>query len=266
MEKSRFSRLTGVIYVVGALFGLLISVGGLAVLWSTKGTVTRAVNDSVDLASRTLDATRITIGVVSESLEQASTNLELINEIIVDVASSIEDSNGLLTTTAGLVGNDMVGFVEETQESLATVQTSARLVDDTLRFISGIPIIGGRYRPEVPLQDSVAEVSRSLEPLPESFGKIKRELDVSAANLDVVQREVERLGEQVEEIDTSLNDAIDVVDRYRLLMVDLRDRFDVFERYLPATLNTIYLGATAILIWIFITQLGLLLHGIEMLG
>ena len=266
MEKSRFSRLTGVIYVVGALFGLLISIGGLAVLWSTKSAVTRTVTDTVELASRTLDATRITIQVVSDSLEQASTNLDLIHEIIGDVASSLQDSNGLLTTTAGLVGNDMVSFVEETQASLATVQTSARLVDDTLRFISGIPFIGGRYRPEVPLQDSVAEVSNSLEPLPESFNKIRRELDVSAANLDVVQREVELLGEQVQEIDTSLSEAIDVVDRYRLILVDLRDRLDVLERYLPAALNTIYLGSTAVLIWIFITQLGLLLHGIEMLG
>ena len=266
MEKSRFARLTGVIYVVGAIFGLLISVVCSAVLWSTKGEVTGSLIEIVSLTSRTLNATRETVQVVGTSLEDASNNLELIRSSINDVASTLEDSNGLLTSTAGLVGNDMVSFVEETQASLDTVQTSARLVDDTLRFISSIPLIGGRYRPEVPLQESVAEVSRSLEPLPDSFNKIERELEVSAANLDIVMHDVKLLGDQVEEIDTSLTEAKEVVDKYRLILVDVRNRFDEIERRLPVALNTIYLGITAILVWIFITQAGLLLHGIEMLS
>jgi hypothetical protein len=266
MERSRFSRLTGVIYVVGALFGLVISIGSLFLLWTTRADVTRDVNATVNLMSRTLDATRDTIQVVGSSLGQASTDLELIRGIIQDVALTLDDSTGLITSTAGLVGGDMTSFVRETQISLASVEASARLVDDTLRIVSIVPFIGPRYQPEVPLQESVASVSRSLDPLPASFGRISRELDVSAANLSVIQYEIELLVNQLDGIHTSITSAQLVVEEYRLILVELRSSLDGVENRLPAMIDTVYLAITALLISMLITQLGMLVHGIALLG
>ena len=62
----RYSRLTGVIYVIGSIFGLLISLGGLLTLWATKQDVTQNLTGTVALVGRTLTATRDTIGVVSD--------------------------------------------------------------------------------------------------------------------------------------------------------------------------------------------------------
>lgn len=264
-HRSRFSRLTGVIYVVGALFGLIISVGGLVVLWTTRDDVTGGILNTVALAGRTLEATQETVLVVSDSLDQAGTELLTIQRILEDVAGTLEDSGGLLTATSSLVGSDMPGFVEEAQSSLTTMQASARLVDDTLRFVSSIPLIGGRYRPEVTLQESVGEVSRSLDPLPETFRKIQRELDVSAANVDIIQSEVDQLAVEIDGIETSLSSAQSVAERYRLILVDFQGKYDRLEQRLPVLFTTIYLGLTLILIWIFITQLGLLLHGIQLM-
>lgn len=264
MERSRFSRLTGVIFVVGALFGLLISIGGLYALWSTRESATGSIFEMVELTGQALDATRATIGVVNNSLDQAAQNLSLIRDIADDVAGTLNDSHDLIESTAGLIGNDMVGFVNDTQTSLASVETSARLVDDTLRVISSIPLIGPRYRPEVPLQESVAQVSDSLAPLPGSFETISRQLDVSAAHVATVRFEIETLAEQVDEIDQSITQAKEVVDDYSDVLDGMQARYDKAAGDLPLALDIIYIGLTTLLIWIFITQLGLLIHGLEM--
>lgn len=266
MNKShRYDQLIAVIYIIGALFGILLSLGGAIGLWVTKDKVTTQVTEIVSLLGRTLDATRTTVTVVNSSLEQASNHLDLIHLMITDTASTLADTDGLISETSTMIGEDMVLFVEDTQSSLDTVRTSARFIDDFLRIVSNIPFVGKRYQPEVTLQDSIAEVKVSLDALPESFGNIQRELDVTAANIETMQVEMTQLAERISLIDKELSEAITVAEEYRMILTDVRTRWDVVEEHLPAWLNTGYLALTALLIWIFINQVGTLIHGIALL-
>lgn len=264
MNKHRYDRLVAVIYIIGALFGIVLSLGGAIGLWVTKDKVTTQVTEIVSLMGRTLDATSATIAVVNNSLDQASTHLDLIHQMVTDTAATLEDTDGLITETSTMIGEDMVLFVQDTQESLRTVQTSARFIDDFLGVVSNIPFIGRRYQPEVTLQDSVAEVNKSLETLPESFGSIQRELDVTAANITTMQIEFTQLAERVKLIEEELNTANEVAEEYRTILTDVRTRWDVVEENMPAWLTTGYLAITALLIWIFINQVGTLFHGIAL--
>lgn len=266
MNKHRYDRLVAVIYIIGALFGIILSLGGAIGLWASKEKITGQVTEVVSLMGRTLDATRATIAVVNSSLDQSTTHLDLIHQMITDTAATLEDTDGLITETSSMIGEDMVLFVEDTQESLQTVQTSARFIDDFLRVVSNIPFIGRRYQPEVTLQDSVAEVNESLETLPESFGSIQRELDVTAANIQTMQIEFTDLAERVKLIEEELNEANEVAEEYRMILADVRTRWDVVEENMPAWLTTGYLALTALLIWIFINQVGVLIHGIALLS
>ncbi len=265
MNKHRYDRIVAVIYIIGALFGILLSLGGTIGLWASKDSVTRQVTEIVTLMGRTLDATRSTISVVNTSLSQSSTHLDLIHVMITDTAATLADTDGLITETSTMIGEDMVLFVEDTQESLRTVQTSARFIDDFLGVVSNIPFIGRRYQPDVTLQDSVAEVNQSLETLPEKFSNIQRELDVTAANIQTMQIEFTELAERVKLIDEELVQAIEVAEEYRMILADVRTRWDVVEENLSAWLTTGYLAITALLIWIFINQVGTLIHGIALM-
>lgn len=265
MEKHRYDRLVAVIYIIGALFGIVLSLGGVIGLWVTKEKVTSQVTEIVTLMGRTLDATRTTVTVVNSSLEQASGHLDLIHQMITDTAATLADTDGLISETSTMIGEDVVLFVEDTQSSLDTVQTSARFIDDFLRVVSNIPIIGRRYQPEVTLQDSIAEVKVSLDTLPQSFGDIQRELDVTAANMETIELEMTQLADRVSLIDDEISEATRVAEEYRLILVDVRSKWDTVEENMPAWLTTGYLALTALLIWIFINQVGTLIHGIALL-
>jgi len=262
----RYSRLTGVIYVIGSIFGLLISLGGLLTLWATKQDVTQNLTGTVALVGRTLTATRDTIGVVSDSLEEAETDLDLLNKMIDGMGKSMDDSGGLIRSTADLVGVEMVGFVNNTQTSLTSVQSSARVVDDFLGLLSSLPLIGARYKPDVPLEDSIALVKTSMDPLPDSLLKIQRDLDVSAANVATLKSEMDALAKQVGAIEESLSQARKMVEEYRAILSDVQARYDRFQDRLPVAITITYLGLTGLLIWMLMTQIGMLINGIGMLG
>ncbi len=163
MEPRTRSRLTGVIFVIGAVFGLIISVGGLFVLWSTRQEVIRQVTGTARLFGDALTATHDTVDVVSNSLDQAATDLNSVHQMILDVSSTLDQSSGLISSTGDLIGTNMVDFITNTQTSLVSVQNSAKAVDSILTKITSVPLVGGYlgngYNPDLPLQDSVAKVN-----------------------------------------------------------------------------------------------------------
>ena len=144
------------------------------------------------------------------------------------------------------------------------------MVDNVLGTLSRIPFIGpslgGGYNPEVTLQESFADVSTSLAPLPDSLRKIRRDLDVAAANAATLQSEIETLAGQMAGIHNSVSNAQVITEKYRKILSDVQDRYDRFEKRIPAVFNTLYIGITGILLWVFILQVGMLIHGIGLLG
>jgi methyl-accepting chemotaxis protein len=261
----RFSRLTGMIYVIGAVFGLLLALSSLTALWVTRDKVTGNITDVVALIGRTIDATDATITVVGDSLEKAAADLDLLNQMVRSVAETMDDSVGMIQSTADLVGTSLPGFIENTQTSLSSVETSARVVDDFLGVISAVPFIGGRYRPDVPLEQSIGQVKSSLDPLPEALTKIRGDLDQSASNVSTVKSEINALGKQIGAIKSSVSDAQKVTKEYRVILTDVKTRYGTFETRLPTILNGLYMGLTVLLGWLLVNQFGLLIHGIGLL-
>jgi len=145
-----------------------------------------------------------------------------------------------------------------------TPSAGGKLKINSVPFVG--PYLGNGYNPDLPLQASVAEVSESLDPLPDSLTQIRRDLDVSSANVSTIKSEMETLAKQLESIQSNLVEARKVADEYSKILSGVQTRYDKFENRLPLTIDTIYIGLTGVLIWIFITQLGMLIHGIELLG
>ncbi len=277
--RFRLSFFTGIIYIVSAVFGLIFSAGGLVALWTTRAEVVQSLSGTVAIFGRALDTTSQTIDLINGSLNVASENLSGGHAVLVSIAQSLDDSQGLIGATAGLVGTDLAGFFTQTQDSLAAVETSAQTVDQALGVIEGIrdalsglrsiipffaPPAAGTNLPRATLQQSVAEVRSSLDPVPASLGEIERQLSVTAANVAIMRSELARLAEQVTEIEKGLDGARQVAAEYRAVLDDLQRRFDRFEEGLPFILRGIYLGLTLLLGWVFINQAGMLAHGIAL--
>jgi hypothetical protein len=269
MERRNFPHITGGLLILGAVLGLILSIGGLIVLWSTRVDMTRQTIGTIGLIGDTLTATHETISVISNSLDQAETSLVAVHQMILDVSNTLDKTGELISSTGDVLGNKMVSFLANTQSSLVTVENSAKAVDSILTKINSIPLIGGYlgggYRPDLPLQESVAKVNKSMDPLPESLKNIQQELEVSSANVETVRVDLAGLATQIDSIQSSIKDAQKVVIEYQRILSDMQERYDRFEKRLPGMINGFYIGMTTVLTWVLITQFGTLLLGIELL-
>ena len=169
----KVTRLAGIVILIGAVFGLILSIYGLYALWTVKPTVSAGIVDMLQLSNRTLDATDSLLETMSNSLAQADRDLILMKNILSDTSSTIDQATHMVDDTANLMGTDMTQFVQNTQESLTATQSTAQLVDDMLGTISKLPFIGSRYTPKVPLSQSIQNVNQSLDPLSQSFKKYR---------------------------------------------------------------------------------------------
>ncbi len=143
----KVTRLAGIVILIGAVFGLILSVYGLYALWTVKPTVAAGIVDLLQLSNRTLDATDSLLETMNTSLQQADRDLILMKNILNDTSGTIDQATHTVDDTANLMGTDMTQFVQNTQESLTATQSTAQLVDDMLGTISKLPFIGSRYTP-----------------------------------------------------------------------------------------------------------------------
>lgn len=165
------------------------------------------------------------------------------------------------------MANDLPDAIEATQMSLETAQSSARLIESFLRTLSSIPFLPIEpYNPQVPLQESLGEVSASLEGIPQSLLDMEENLGQSQGNLILIQAEFNIMARHVEQINKSLTNAEIIVVEYQKVVSELQDRTSNLENDIPQRINNLVWWLTIILIWLAITQLGVLLQGITLLA
>ncbi len=64
-------RICGVMLLVAALLGVVISLAGLVVVWRVQAQVVTRVQNGLDLLDRTLDSTGTLLAVAEDSLQRA---------------------------------------------------------------------------------------------------------------------------------------------------------------------------------------------------
>lgn len=261
------TRLAGITLLLSATWGLGISVFGIYGLWYMKPMILDNVRDVLALAVQTIEVTDGLLLTTSKSLTEAGHELVLMQKILLDTSDTISHSTATVDEIAILMGEKMPVFISETQQALAGTQSTARLIDDTLGTFVSIPLIGPylgqRYKPEIPLSESIANVNQSLDPLSNSFKTIQSNMNSASAGMETVRIEVNEIAFQVGRIKSSLEEAKNQVDLYLNISADIQNRLNQLGTNLPVIINNLSFGIAFVLTWLCISQLGSLLVAIE---
>jgi uncharacterized phage infection (PIP) family protein YhgE len=263
--KTFFSRLVGVLLVVASFAGIILGIAGIFIIWNEEGSISAQVGDSLVLLDQTLDTTQDGLSILGSTLENASSQVDAIQDTTATTADTLATTTPILDSLANLFGTKLIDVVTDTQLSLAAAEASATLIDDTLSVISSIPIIGTRYEPGTSLATSMDQISESLGELPSSFNEIEQNLTSTSANLGEVQNDIEDLYASLGDISQNLQDAQAVIQEYQEITIDLQAKVDQFQQNFPGRLARLAWGITFILAWVAIASLGLFTQGLELL-
>jgi hypothetical protein len=117
----------------------------------------------------------------------------------------------------------------------------------------------------VPLNETIGGISTSLDSIPPRLQEAKRGLDTLSLNLDTVTLNMDQIASSTEDISASTNASLQVVEDYQQLANNLREEVESMQTALPGQLRLVFLGAALLLIWLGISQIGLLVQGLDLI-
>ncbi|MFA5837492.1 MAG: hypothetical protein WC837_11115 [Bellilinea sp.] len=265
--KPIFARITGLVLSIAAVMGLGLSLAGLILLGGFSSRISANLLGALEYLDRALVISSDGLETAESSLLAADSALDSLISTLDGVNESLQGMDPTLTALSKLLGNDLPGTIEATQDSLDSAQTSAKNIDNVLTSLSRIPFLGTLvYNPEVPLNETLGEISDSLDAIPRSLRDAKSGLDTADKNLAFITSDLDNVAQSTDQIGLSIADALLVIDEYQTLVADMQKRTKDFRQKLPGQLRLATLAAALLLIWLAITQIGLLAQGAEFMA
>jgi hypothetical protein len=191
--------------------------------------------------------------------------MKSIETTFTNTAAALKSTSDMTASIGSMLGEELAGILMETQNSLTSVQASARLIDDTLGIISRIPLIGARYAPDVPLATSIERVNTSLDPLPDTLSDVQTNLVNTSEDIARLEGDLEALSTHIQDLNTQLKDAHAVLSDYQAITLETQAGLAGLEENTPNMVQAFIWAFGAFLLWLLLSQLGLLLLGLHML-
>jgi hypothetical protein len=246
--------------------GFLFSITGIIEIWRYKPVVTNSAIETLDLLDQTLTTTQDGLTIVGQVLGVTTVDVTSLQKTIKALAKSLHDASPTLDSLVNLTSNDFPAALDATKTSLLSAQSSALLIDNVLSAITSIPFLPvSSYKPDVPLNVALAQVSNSLDSLTPSLSAITTSLVEGKVSLGVVELELNKISETTVEINGALNNAQSVVDNYKIVINQLQSRVNLMLRVAKSWIAAIAWILTLILSWSLIVQIGMSLQGIDLL-
>jgi hypothetical protein len=257
----------GVLLLIAAVAGLMISVAGIVGVWRIVAGMKAGLASTGGMLETTLLATADGLGIARQSLTQADDALDTLADTVDTAGQSLGDTAPLIDSLTQVTSTDLPETIRTTQGALASAQASAETIESTLRLITSIPLLPIQpYQPEVPLGQALQEVSSSLDAIPESLASMEAALANTADNLVTIERQLDDIALGVAAVSASLAAAQDVVSQYTQVVASMQQQVVTAQTVLPRQLEAIGWFVTVLLIWLGLSQLGLLVQGFDLLG
>ncbi len=122
-----------------------------------------------------------------DGLSTAADSIRTSTEALDAIGENLENTGPLLDSIGEVVGTEAPEMIEATHRALVNAQEGAQAIDQVLRGLATLgPLTGVTYDPQMPLQESLAEVASGLEPLPAAMRGVQEDLQTASSDLDVV--------------------------------------------------------------------------------
>lgn len=236
MKVSLNNRNLGQILISIALIGMIFSFFGIITTWYYKPKIEETMLGVLDSLEQTLSNSRNGLIVINDTMTVATENIEMITVLLENATNTLDNIAVSLTSSADLIGGDLRETIIDTQIALTSAAQSAGIIDNTLRLIASIPILGADYRPEVPLSTSLANVSESLMNVPEKFLEINQFIKETEGGLGELQTDISVFSAEIQSFEDSLTETQTLIAEYDLIFETMQEQFLGMRKQIPTFL------------------------------
>jgi hypothetical protein len=258
-------RVLGAGLVVFSALGLVISMLGLVAVWRFRGPVASSADQALEITLSALTSTGQNLELASSALGQAQVALGAAQTFVEESDSGLENTSALLGSVSDILLADLPEVIEETQHSLSAAQEGAAVIEDVLYGLNAVSgLTGLAYDPEVSLTESFARINESLDAIPDTLAELDDGLKTSEENLDDLQIAVSEVTGPLDESAAVLAESQASLEAYSSIVEGLTLDVKNLQETLPSLIRIAIFALCFLLIWLAVSQIGLLWQGWEM--
>lgn len=195
--------------VAGMLSGAAAAVAG----WQLVGQIETSVDDTLTITDRALTTVDESIAVSAEVVETVRSGLGTIDDTVLTLEDALRDTSVVLTDTGGVADGSLPDTLDAVVQVLPTIEDVASSIDGALRFLARAPF-GPDYDPDVPFDEAIAQLETALVPLAADLRGVSDGLATLGTSSEELADELVAIGEDVDALDTRLDDVALVLAQY----------------------------------------------------
>jgi len=255
MKKLNRSRIIGKIMAASGIVGIIIAIIFSLFTWIAKVQINSFLQTTYASLQTVLSTSKNGLALINESLQQADNSLSTIVNVVDDLSVSVNNLVPITNETAEIIGIDLTNIVVDAQTSLDSASSGSKLVDETLKILAAIPLLGLDFQPDVPLHTSLSLLSSDINDLPDKLSVIQANLLLTGESLDTLSSSIASLSTDLGEFKTDIENSKNVITNYELATDSLELSLNKIQNNTNILLTTVSILITILLIWMLVAQI-----------
>jgi len=187
--------------MIGAILSLMI----MAIVPNLASRASSWIDGRIVYISQEASNAAGSIRQLSLVLNNGVGTLEAAELSMRSIEDSLQNTEPIIDSTVELLGDLAPEIIDDTRGALESAEEGARAVDRVLRNLAKLSFLTGvSYAPDQALDEGIAAVTDSLEPLPAALREVAVELNQAGSSLTEVRLSLDKfddeLGDFAEEI------------------------------------------------------------------
>lgn len=260
-------RVLGVTLMIFSALGLVLSLSGLFVVCKVSGPFAQSADEALALSLTALNTTGQSLDLVHSALDEAGDALGTVESVIQDIDEGLQNTAALMGSLSDALGADLPQVILDSQDSLTAAEEGAAVIEQMLYALNAISALTGvTYDPDVSLTQSFARLNQSLDAVPQTLAEVDDNLNAVQDNLNSMQPGFTDLSDTLSESEAILAETQAGVDDYNAVAQELSVNISRLQETLPNWMRVATFALYFLLIWLGISQIGLLWQGWEMVS
>jgi hypothetical protein len=277
--RGTLRRILGGVIVVVGLFGLGGGLYAAVALQQGARELERDVVSGMDFGLEGLEVVSDTLQVLIQTVDATALMVDAAVASSENTQATLEALQPAVQELGDMAGTDLPASIQAVQGAMPALEQAGLTIDRALRTLAGfewsatIPLLnyelgfglGVEYDPDIPLDQSIAQVGAGLAELPTQLEGIEADLVSTYQSLGETATSIGEVGEDLAAVGQDLRDTSETMEAYN----DLIDRTarELHERRwnIRDQLTRGRVILTVILVWLALSQLAPLYLGCSLL-
>ncbi len=271
-------RFLGIFVMVAGVIGLILSLAGLVGLVIARPILTSSMNTTVDTLVVSVETSQKTLDITFNALDATVNSINSLSDMLASTALTVEDTQPVINQLNFVLAEKLPETIETATDSLTAAKSAAGSLEsaiksfEALQTILGssyflravIPPAGEPYNPEKSLADSLGELSKSMEDMPDIFIEMSSDLDKADDNLVLVKDSMILMADNVALISDSLTQYQEMISESKTSTDNLKSILTGFQRNLDNILNVTFIVMILFFLWLLAFQVVIFSQGWEL--